>query len=152
MVDHHLLSSPSQNPSHSVFVNNDQMSMEFPDDLSERNTKPNGLRIYQLNRALALLSQQNDPLTLYYAKMKKIWDELRALEGAPQCTCGVLSNCTCNLSKRLEELDSRRKLIQFLMGLNSRYDEGLRKQVLAMDPLPSAVSYTHLTLPTKRIV
>jgi len=23
------------------------------------------------------------------------------------------------------------------MGLNSRYDEGLRKQVLAMDPLPS---------------
>lgn len=63
-------------------------------------------------------------------------DELQSIEPIPQCACGAMKGCTCDLLKKLHELESRNQLLQFLMGLNSGYDQ-TRGQILSMDPLPS---------------
>ena len=68
--------------------------------------------------------------------MKKSWDELQDLDGLPQCTCGVMANCKCSLGWKLKEKDARKKLIQFMMGLNPNHSV-LRNQILAMEPLPT---------------
>ena len=85
---------------------------------------------------MTLLMQNNDPLTVYFNKVKKVWDELQVVDPIPQCTCEIISNCTCHLTKRLADMESRLRLMQFLMRLNSGY-EVVRSQILAMGPLPS---------------
>jgi len=74
---------------------------ELWDELAERFGEANGPLIYQLHRELTLLMQDNDPVSVYFSKMKKIWDELQDLDGLPQCTCGIMTKCTCNLGKKL---------------------------------------------------
>lgn len=105
-------------------------------ELAERFGEANGPLIYQLHRNISLISQDNDPLSLYFSKLKKLWDELQDVDSVPLCACGALDKCKCNLLKKLQEKESRNQLIQFLMGLNSRYDS-VKGQILAMDPLPS---------------
>lgn len=58
------------------------------------------------------------------------------MQGTPTCSCGALKNCKCDLLKKIQALESRNHLIQFLMGLNSGY-EVVRNQILSMDPLPN---------------
>lgn len=113
-----------------------QSAKELWEELAKRFSEANGPLIYQLHRDLCLLSQENEPLSLYFSKMKKIWDELQDIDAFPICSCGVIANCKCNLMKGLHEKESRSRLIQFLMGLNSGYDT-IRGQILSMDPLPT---------------
>lgn len=113
-----------------------QSAKELWDEITERFGEANGALIYQLHRELTLLSQDNDPLSLYFSKMKKLWDELQDIDALPACSCGVINTCKCDLLKRLQEKESRNQLLQFLMGLNSGYDT-VKGQILAMDPLPT---------------
>jgi len=48
------------------------------------------------------------------------------------CTCPE----TCPSVKKTQELDQRRKLMQFLMHLNDEY-EAIKGQILLLDPLPT---------------
>ena len=68
--------------------------------------------------------------------MKKLWDELQERDEFPRCVCAATKACTCDLHKKISVLESRNKLFQFLMGLNSGYD-AIKNQILAMDPLPT---------------
>lgn len=113
-----------------------QSAKELWEELAERFGDANGPLVYQLHRDLSLLSQDNQPLSVYFSRMKKIWDELQEIDAFPVCECGVVNTCKCNLIKKLEEKESRNKLLQFLMGLNSGYD-AVRSQILSMDPLPT---------------
>ncbi|GJU58550.1 hypothetical protein Tco_1236316 [Tanacetum coccineum] len=45
-----------------------------------------------------------------------------------------MRECTCGVTEKFLEIDSRSKLIQFLMRLND-YFEAVRNQILSMDPL-----------------
>ena len=49
---------------------------ELWSELAERFGEAQGPLIYQLNRDLVMLSQGNEPVSIYYSKMKKYWDEL----------------------------------------------------------------------------
>ena len=65
----------------------------------------------------------------YYTKLKKLWDELGSYNDTV-CSCGVDHK--------------RRKLMQFLMGLNESYS-AIRGQILLMNPLPDvAKAYTSI--------
>lgn len=44
--------------------------------------------------------------------------------------------CKCGLSKRLSEMNSTTKTIQFLIGLSEAF-EGVKNQILMQDPLPT---------------
>ncbi|GKB55275.1 cysteine-rich receptor-like protein kinase 8 [Tanacetum coccineum] len=80
----------------------------------------------------------NCSVEVYYHKLKGFWDEYDVLEAPYMCTC------VCNYNNRRinGERDQRKRLIQFLMGLDESYSN-IRGQILLMQPLPSTTkAYT----------
>jgi len=86
------------------------LAKELWSELDERFGEAQGPLIYQLNRDLVLLSQGNDPVSIYNSRMKKYWDELQGIDGIPKCTCAAAKTCTYNLHKKFLDLESRNKL------------------------------------------
>ncbi|XP_021597215.1 uncharacterized protein LOC110603688 [Manihot esculenta] len=97
-------------------------------EITERFGECNGTMIYELRRKISLISQDNASASVYFTKLKGLWDELGSMETLPPCTCGA--------SKAIDELNNRNRLMQFLIGLNDAYGT-VRDQILGMDPLPS---------------
>lgn len=67
-------------------------------------------------------------MSIYYSRLKSLWDELSVYDPLPECTCGKL--------KLLLDRYYRDCAIQFLMGLNESYSN-VRDQIMLMEPLPS---------------
>ena len=84
--------------------------------------------IYELHKKMSLISQENRSVSVYFTKLKRLWDELGSVEPLPTCTCGA--------SRDIAEITNRNRLMQFLMGLNEAFGS-VRDQVLGMDPLPT---------------
>lgn len=64
------------------------------------------------------VQQNDDTVATYYYKLKRIWDQLQVLEPFPDCTCGVVAQCSCDLMKKIVDAAELKKLIQFIAGLN----------------------------------
>ncbi|KAL2228756.1 UNVERIFIED_CONTAM: hypothetical protein Sindi_1855300, partial [Sesamum indicum] len=93
----------------------------------------NGPLIYQLQRELSSMVQQDLSLTAYLTNVTKLWNELNCLAPAPKCKCG---DCTSGINKQIDELTSLTQLMQFLMGVYETFNnEG--SQILMLDRLPS---------------
>ncbi|GKB71123.1 hypothetical protein Tco_0932535 [Tanacetum coccineum] len=73
--------------------------------------------------------------------MKGLWDEFDALEAPYVCTCV----CSCENGER----DQRKRLIQFLIGLDDSY-ANVRGQILLMQPLPSVVKAYNMIRPEEK--
>lgn len=97
-------------------------------DLQERFDKVCGTRIYALHRDIARLSQGSVSISVYFSKLKQLWDELTSLAPSPSCDCPN--------SRTYAEYEQQQRLIQFLMGLKDSYSS-IRSQILLMSPLPS---------------
>ncbi|KAK9666335.1 hypothetical protein RND81_14G178000 [Saponaria officinalis] len=111
-------------------------SQQLWDELQERLNQTNGPLLYQLRKEMMQITQGDDTVAEYYSRLKSVWEDLKSMDGLPDCTCGSLSTCSCNLLKKIIDRDNKHMLIDFLMGLHKRF-EGLRGQILAMDPLPT---------------
>ncbi|KAF5450238.1 hypothetical protein F2P56_030605 [Juglans regia] len=96
-------------------------------ELKDRFTQQNGHRIFQLKKALTGLQQDTDSVSVYFGKLKTIWDELIIYDPMPNCSCGKLVV--------LLDRYKRDCVIQFLMGLNDSYNI-TRDQIMLLDPLP----------------
>ncbi|KAK9678247.1 hypothetical protein RND81_11G198700 [Saponaria officinalis] len=105
-------------------------------EILERYGQSNGPQLYQLKKELRNLSQDNLTVAAYFTKMKKFWDDIEEIEGFPECSCGVMENCTCNILKKILDSSSKEKVLTFLMGLNDTYDT-LRTQILSTEPMPT---------------
>ncbi|XP_021626177.1 uncharacterized protein LOC110625005 [Manihot esculenta] len=97
-------------------------------EICERFGECNGPMIYEFHRKISLISQENAFVSVYFTKLKRLWDELGSVETLPTCTCGA--------SRAIADIANRNKLMQFLMGLNEVFGS-VRDQVLGMDPLPT---------------
>ncbi|XP_075473458.1 uncharacterized protein LOC142504488 [Primulina tabacum] len=97
-------------------------------DLKERFDKICGSRIYAIHRDIVRLSQGTTTISVYFSKLKQLWDELASLITSPSCDCPN--------SRAYAEHEQQQRLIQFLMGLNDNYSS-IRSQILLMNPLPS---------------
>ena len=84
---------------------------------------------------MSAIEQGNLSTAEYYAKLKRIWDELQVLDEVLTCKCGAMDKCTCDLHKKILATDQLKKLIQFLARLNSAYDQ-VKVNILSMNPLP----------------
>lgn len=115
----------------------------------ERYHESNAPLIYQLQKELNNIRQDSMSIAMYYSKLRRIWDELQALEGIPVCTCGVMSKCACAILKKMVEKEATTKLMQFLMGLTDTYDH-VRSSILSLDPLPSVNKAFHMVLQIER--
>nr|XP_043629779.1 uncharacterized protein LOC122601070 [Erigeron canadensis] len=115
----------------------DYMSaQELWKEIGERYGQSNGPLIYQGERELSKVSQGDLSVAAYYNKMKRYWDELTSLNGIPTCVCGKIQECTCGIAKKYQEIESKTKLMQFLMRLNDGF-ESVRNQIMSMDHLPN---------------
>ncbi|GJV13486.1 cysteine-rich receptor-like protein kinase 8, partial [Tanacetum coccineum] len=74
----------------------------------------------------------NEFIEVYYHKLKGLWDEHDALEALYLCNCV----CNCENGKNNSDREQRKRLIQFLMGLDECYSN-IRGQILLLQPLPS---------------
>ncbi|XP_070056930.1 uncharacterized protein [Nicotiana tomentosiformis] len=93
------------------------------EDLREWFDKVNPMRIFQIHRAIATLSQGTDSVSTYFTKLKSLWNEHEAMVPAS------------NSRESAEHLQQQR-LLQFLSGLNDSYDQ-VRRQILLQSNEPS---------------
>ena len=108
-------------------------TLEIWNDLRDTHSQGNGPRIFQLQMDIASINQGDSSITTFFTQLKVYWDQLKIFRPNPTCNCG---KCTCNLSKRIENLHFQDSVMQFLMGLNDSYSQ-IKGQILLMEPLPS---------------
>ncbi|KAK9733973.1 hypothetical protein RND81_04G104900 [Saponaria officinalis] len=113
-----------------------ESSQQLWEELEERFNQTNAPLLYQLRKDMMQINQGDDSVAEYYSCLKSVWEDLKSLDGLPDCSCGILSKCSCNLLKKVVDRENKHMLIDFLMGLDKKYDD-IRGQILAMDPLPS---------------
>nr|XP_010320508.1 uncharacterized protein LOC104647229 [Solanum lycopersicum] len=98
------------------------------EDLKERFNKVNRMRIFQLHKEIATMSQGTDSVSIYHSKLKELWDEYDMIVPVP--------SCGCDKSKDYVEHLQEQRLLQFLSGLNDSYDH-TRRQILLKTVAPS---------------
>ncbi|GJU88477.1 cysteine-rich receptor-like protein kinase 8 [Tanacetum coccineum] len=111
-------------------INNDMLISWILNTVSEQIN--NNLNF--INSASKLWSELQE----HYTKINGFWDEFDALEAPYMC----VYVCNCKNGRVNGERDQRKRLIQFLMGLDESYSN-IKEQILLMQPLPSvAKAYT----------
>ncbi|KAL5779742.1 hypothetical protein ACOSQ2_010479 [Xanthoceras sorbifolium] len=123
-----ILNSVSKDISASIIFT--ESAHEIWQDLRDRFQQRNGPRIFQLRRELMNLNQDQNHVSIYFTKLKTIWEELSNYR--PNCSCG---KCTCGGVKNLNDHDQMEYIMSFLMGLHESFSQ-VRGQLLLMDPMP----------------
>ncbi|XP_075478953.1 uncharacterized protein LOC142519815 [Primulina tabacum] len=123
-----LLNSVSKDISASILFA--ESAEDIWNDLKDRFQQSNGPRIFQIRKDLINLRQGQDSVSVYFTKIKALWEELNHFR--PMCSCG---KCGCNGVKNLEAYIQMDYTMTFLMGLNESFTH-IRSQVLLLDPLP----------------
>ncbi|XP_074318154.1 uncharacterized protein LOC141654946 [Silene latifolia] len=90
---------------------------------------------YLLRKDAHQITQGTSSVADYYARLRSIWEDMRSLDPLPECSCGVLVKCPCQILKKIVERENIHHVLDFLMGLDKKY-EHTRSQILAMEPLP----------------
>ncbi|KAL0415575.1 UNVERIFIED_CONTAM: putative mitochondrial protein [Sesamum latifolium] len=85
--------------------------------------------VYQLQREISAVSQEDLTLTAYLMKVTKLWNELSYLTPTPKCTCG---GCTCGVNKAIADLTTSTQLIL------------LQKNNTPTNPVTNYANYVHL--------
>ncbi|XP_070665992.1 uncharacterized protein [Malus domestica] len=96
-------------------------------DLHDRFSQGNDSRVYQIKRKIVEHRQEQQSISVYYMKLKALWDELASYHELPTCSCGGL--------KKINERDDKEMVMQILMGLKESYVVVCGK-ILLMQPLP----------------
>ncbi|KAJ1684878.1 hypothetical protein LUZ63_016268 [Rhynchospora breviuscula] len=107
---------------------------ELWDDLRERFSVGNALRIHQLKADITATKQNGQSVVAYYTCLKSMWDELSQYSRVSVCTC---KGCTCNAAAELAKEREEERTHQFLMGLDDAVFGTVRSNILSIDPLSS---------------
>lgn len=99
------------------------------EDLKERFDKVKGSMIFMIHREIGKLVQDNTTVSVYYSRLRQLWDEFGSLVHFP--------SCSCESAKKYVEYEQQHELLQFLMGLNDSYVH-IRSQILMTSHLPTA--------------
>ena len=105
-----------------------ESSKQLWDEIVERYSQSNAPLLYQLKRDLGKVEQEELSVSEYYGKMKRYWDEISELEGIPKCECTAMSKCTFDIYKKLIGREERNKTIEFLMRLNMKYEDIIKRK------------------------
>ncbi|PKH47914.1 hypothetical protein CRG98_050403 [Punica granatum] len=100
----------------------------FWDDLKERYSQGNEMRIYQLKSDIGSYRQEGKTIQKYYSGIKTLWDELENHLESPGCLCDAVAQYTAQREKE--------KTYQFLMGLDEQF-RGVGSDILRAEPLLS---------------
>ncbi|XP_009768823.2 uncharacterized protein [Nicotiana sylvestris] len=98
------------------------------EELAERFNKVDGSRTFNLHKEIATLAQGTLSISVYYSRLKDLWEEFESLVPAPGCDCAKSREFMIYLQKL--------KLYQFLMGLNDSYAQA-RSHILMRSLVPN---------------
>lgn len=104
------------------------------EDLKQRFSVGNKVRVHQLKAELASCRQDGQPVLDYFGRLSKIWEEYQIYKPIKVCTCGL---CTCGLSNEQAKEREEEKIHQFVLGLDESRFGGMSTNIIAMDSLPS---------------
>jgi hypothetical protein len=107
---------------------------EVWEDLKERFSKADRIRISTLRSSINNLKQGSKPVSEYFTEMRALWEELNSHRPLPKCSCP--HQCRCESSTLAHEYRVEDQIMQFLVGLNDQFSV-VKTQILLMDPLPS---------------
>ncbi|XP_015158325.1 uncharacterized protein [Solanum tuberosum] len=99
MVTFWILNSLTKEISDSVEYVND--SVELWKELEDRYDQTNRAKLYQIQKEINDLTQGNLDITVYYTRIKKLWEELNTLNMRNQCSC----TCTCGAKDGLHKAE-----------------------------------------------
>ncbi|XP_071906222.1 uncharacterized protein [Coffea arabica] len=111
-----------------------ETAKELWDDIQQRFSVRNGVRVHQLKTEVANCKQNGDSIMAYYGRLKKLWDDLNDYDPMPTCSC---NGCKCNFVTRLQQRQEEERVHQFLMGLDESSYSNVRSNIIASDPLPN---------------
>ncbi|XP_073138009.1 uncharacterized protein [Henckelia pumila] len=137
-----LLNSVSKDISASILFA--ESALNIWNDLKDRFQQSNGPRIFQIRRELLSLRQDQDSVSIYFTKLKSLWNELNHFR--PTCDCG---KCVCNGVKNIDAYFHMDYNMTFLMGLNDSFAH-VRSQVLLLEPLPPITRVFALVMQEER--
>ncbi|XP_070013325.1 uncharacterized protein LOC107765930 [Nicotiana tabacum] len=82
-------------------------------ELQERFNKVNGSRLYSLHKEIFTLTQGTLSVSVYYSRLKALWDEYDSKMPPPSCDCKKSKDFAVHLQYQ--------RLLQLLIGLNEGY-------------------------------
>ena len=132
LVHYWLINSVSDSIAQTIVFHDN--AFEVWEDLKERFSKVDRIRIAQLRSSLNTLRQGTKSVLDYFIEMKALWEELYSHRPLPNCHCPF--QCKCDAVKVPKTYRVEDQIIQFLTGLNEQFSV-VKTQVLLMDPLPS---------------
>ena len=100
-----------------------EMWIELKNLFSQGNTP----KIYNLQREISHISQNQTPATNYVTKFKCLWDQLLNYDPYLECSCGAMKSLSASHDKAY--------VMRFLMVLNESFDT-FCSQVLMFDHFP----------------
>ncbi|KAM1808348.1 hypothetical protein ACFX11_031246 [Malus domestica] len=62
------------------------------DDLRERFSQQNVSRLFEIHRDLASLAYNQQPINVYFTKLKGLWDEMDSYQTFTPCSCGAVQS------------------------------------------------------------
>jgi hypothetical protein len=132
LVQSWLISSLSDPIAQTVIFHN--TAFDVWQDLKERFSKVDRIRIANLRSSINNLKQGSKSVLEYFTELNALWEELHSHRPIPTCTCP--HQCRCAAMRVNKEYMIEDQIIQFLTGLNDQFSV-VKTQVLLLDPLPS---------------
>nr|GMD35914.1 Retrovirus-related Pol polyprotein from transposon RE1 [Ipomoea batatas] len=128
-VDGTLPTPPAIDPHHARWHRVNNMVIAF--------STANGPRIYDLERRIATIRQQDYSIADYHNILCALWDELTLFDPPPVCTCSTRTAYASQME--------RCRLFQFLMGLRDTYTQ-TRSNLLLKTIMPTVKAAYSLLL------
>lgn len=97
-------------------------------ELSETYHKVDGSVVFNLHQRINNLSQGSMSVSEYFSKLDSLWKEFDGLTS--------LTECTCQAAAKFNDHAKLMKLMQFLSGLDSSFNQ-VKSHLLLMEPLPN---------------
>ncbi|XP_019101779.1 PREDICTED: uncharacterized protein LOC109133252 [Camelina sativa] len=101
---------------------------ELWENLKERFSVGNKVRVHQIVCQLASCRQEGQSVIDYYGRLVVLWDELQGYRPIPLCTCGAATQ----IAKERED----KKVHQFVMGLDESRFGNMICQIIDAEPMP----------------
>nr|GEY66364.1 hypothetical protein [Tanacetum cinerariifolium] len=102
-----------------------KLKLGFIDGSSPKPAVING----DYQRELSKVSQGSSTVAAYFNKLKKFWDELHSLNRIPVCSCGKLRECTCGVTEKFLETDTRVLKKPIKIRFPDRTSKCLKKEI-----------------------
>jgi len=103
-------------------------------DLHERFSKIDRIRMATLRSSINNLKQGTKSFLDYFTELKGLWEEFSSHRPIPNCVC--VHPCRCEATRVAKNHRNEDQIMQFLTGLNDQFYV-VKTQILLLDPFPS---------------